>query len=84
MTVERAKSMSDDTWVTLRGTIVERISNDQYLFKDATGNVNVEIDHKRWNGVTVTPNDTVEIQGKVDKDWNSVEIDVKQINKVNQ
>ena len=27
--------------------------------------------------------DTVEIQGDVDKDWNSVEIDVKQIRKVN-
>ncbi|MGX2014543.1 TIGR00156 family protein, partial [Enterobacter asburiae] len=25
---------------------------------------------------------TVEIQGEVDKDWNSVEIDVKQITKV--
>ena len=33
--------------------------------------------------VTVTPKDTVEIQGEVDKDWNSVEIDVKQIRKVN-
>ena len=27
--------------------------------------------------------ETVEIQGEVDKDWNSVEIDVKQIRKVN-
>ncbi|MDT1872065.1 TIGR00156 family protein, partial [Acinetobacter baumannii] len=25
---------------------------------------------------------TVEIQGEVDKDWNSVEIDVKQIRKI--
>lgn len=83
-TVESAKSLRDDTWVTLRGNIVERISDDLYLFKDATGTINVDIDHKRWNGVTVTPQDTVEIQGEVDKDWNSVEIDVKQINKVGQ
>lgn len=81
-TVESAKSMRDDAWVTLRGNIVERISDDLYLFKDATGTVNVDIDHKRWNGVTVTPQDLVEIQGEVDKDWNSVEIDVKQITKV--
>lgn len=81
-TVESAKSMRDDAWVTLRGYIVERISDDLYLFKDATGTVNVDIDHKRWNGVTVTPQDLVEIQGEVDKDWNSVEIDVKQITKV--
>ncbi|MBJ9244967.1 YgiW/YdeI family stress tolerance OB fold protein [Citrobacter koseri] len=81
-TVESAKSMRDDAWVTLRGNIVERISDDLYLFKDATGTVNVDIDYKRWNGVTVTPQDLVEIQGEVDKDWNSVEIDVKQITKV--
>lgn len=81
-TVESAKSMRDDTWVTLRGNIVERISDDLYLFKDASGTVNVDIDHKRWNGLTVTPQDVVEIQGEVDKDWNSVEIDVKQITKV--
>lgn len=83
-TVESAKSMRDDTWVTLRGNIVKRLSDDLYLFKDATGTINVDIDHKRWNGVTVTPQDTVEIQGEVDKDWNSVEIDVKQISKVNK
>ncbi len=81
-TVESAKSLRDDTWVTLRGNIVERISDDLYVFKDASGTINVDIDHKRWNGVTVTPKDTVEIQGEVDKDWNSVEIDVKQIRKV--
>lgn len=83
-TVDKAKSLRDDAWVTLRGNIVERQSNDTYTFKDATGTVNVDIDHKRWNGVTVTPQDVVEIQGEVDKDWNSVEIDVKQINKVSK
>ena len=72
-TVESAKSLRDDTWVTLRGNIVERISDDLYVFKDASGTINVDM----------TPKDTVEIQGEVDKDWNSVEIDVKQIRKVN-
>ncbi|HDU4418660.1 TPA: YgiW/YdeI family stress tolerance OB fold protein [Klebsiella aerogenes] len=81
-TVANAKSLRDDTWVTLRGKIVERISDDLYKFQNASGVVNVDIDHKRWNGVTVGPQDTVEIQGEVDKDWNSVEIDVKQIRKI--
>ena len=81
-TVANAKSLRDDTWVTLRGKIVERISDDLYKFQDASGMINVDIDHKRWNGVTVGPQDTVEIQGEVDKDWNSVEIDVKQIRKI--
>lgn len=82
-TTANAKSMRDDTWVTLRGNIIERVSDDLYIFKDASGTVNVDIDHKRWNGLVVTPQDLVEINGEVDKDWNSVEIDVKQIRKVN-
>ena len=81
-TAANAKTMRDDTWVTLRGNIIERVSDDLYIFKDASGTVNVDIDHKRWNGQTITPQDVVEIQGEVDKDWNSVEIDVKQITKV--
>ncbi|WP_432699765.1 YgiW/YdeI family stress tolerance OB fold protein [Kluyvera cryocrescens] len=83
-TAANAKSMRDDTWVTLRGNIIERVSDDLYIFKDSSGTVNVDIDHKRWNGQTITPQDVVEIQGEVDKDWNSVEIDVKQIRKVSQ
>ena len=82
-TASNAKTMRDDTWVTLRGNIIERVSDDLYIFKDASGTVNVDIDHKRWNGQTITPQDVVELQGEVDKDWNSVEIDVKQIRKVN-
>lgn len=82
-TAANAKTMRDDTWVTLRGNIIERVSDDLYIFKDASGTVKVDIDHKRWNGQTITPQDVVEIQGEVDKDWNSVEIDVKQIRKVN-
>ncbi|SMG56808.1 YgiW/YdeI family stress tolerance OB fold protein [Cedecea sp. NFIX57] len=81
-TVKQAKTLSDDTWVTLTGKIEQRIGGDDYIFRDATDSINVDIDHKRWNGQVVTPQDTVEIQGKVDKDWNSIEIDVKQINKL--
>jgi uncharacterized protein (TIGR00156 family) len=81
-TAAQAKSLSDNTYVTLRGKIEQRIGGDNYIFRDASGTINVEIDHKRWNGQTITPQDTVEIQGKVDKDWNSAEIDVKQITKV--
>jgi uncharacterized protein (TIGR00156 family) len=76
--------MQDDSWVKLRGNITERLSDDRYMFRDETGTVNVEIDHKRWNGVTVTPQDKVEIQGKVDKGWNEFEIDVKQVIRLNQ
>lgn len=78
-TVEQAKSMPDDARVVLRGNIVQHLGKDNYLFKDATGTIRVEIDNDKWGGQTVTPDDTVELHGEVDKDWNSVEIDVDRV-----
>ena len=83
-TAAKVKDLKDDAWVKLRGNITERLSDDRYLFRDTTGTVNVEIDHKRWNGQTISPQDKVEIQGKVDKEWNEFEIDVKQVIKLNK
>lgn len=83
-TVKQAQDMSDDAWVTMRGNIEKRIGDEDYLFRDATGTMTVEIDHKRWQGQTVGPKDTVELQGKLDKDFNSLELDVKQIKKIGQ
>lgn len=71
--------MSDDTWVMLQGNIEQRIGDETYTFRDATGTLTVDIDRKRWNGQTVTPKDKVQLEGKVDKDWNSVEVDVKTV-----
>lgn len=79
MTVEQAKLLRDDARVVLRGYIVERISDDNYTFRDSTGSIRVDIDHDKWAGQTVKPEDLVEIRGEIDKDWNSIEIDVKSI-----
>lgn len=81
-TVKQAQDMSDDAWVTMRGNIVKRVGDEDYTFRDATGSMTVEIDDKRWDGQTVAPTDKVELQGKIDKDFNSLELDVKQIRKV--
>ena len=81
-TVDKVKSMSDDTWVMLQGNIEQRVGDDTYTFRDATGTLTVEIDRKRWNGQTITPKDKVQLEGKVDKDWSNVEVDVKNIKKL--
>lgn len=80
--VEQARGMRDDAQVILRGNIVRHLGKDKYLFKDETGTINVEIDRDKWGGLTVTPSDVVELHGEVDKDWNSVEIDVDRVVKV--
>lgn len=81
-TVDKVKSLSDDTWVMLQGNIEQRVGDDTYTFRDATGTLTVEIDKKRWNGQTITPKDKVQLEGKVDKDWSNVEVDVKNIKKL--
>ncbi|HBO22236.1 YgiW/YdeI family stress tolerance OB fold protein [Providencia sp.] len=78
-TVAKALDMSDDSWVILRGNIVKQLDNKHYEFTDGTGSITLEISPKRWNGVNVTPTDKIEIRGKIDKDWNSREVEVKQV-----
>ncbi|MCU5772384.1 YgiW/YdeI family stress tolerance OB fold protein [Erwiniaceae bacterium BAC15a-03b] len=82
VTVKQAQDLKDDSWVTLRGNIEKRIGDEDYTFRDASGTMTVEIDHKRWEGLTVSPTDKVELQGELDKDFNSVELDVKRVSKI--
>ena len=75
----QVKEMRDDANVTLRGNIVQHLGGDDYLFRDATGTVQVEIDHDKWGGRKVTPTDVVVLHGEVDKDLFSVSVDVEQV-----
>ncbi|MCM1513067.1 MAG: YgiW/YdeI family stress tolerance OB fold protein [Oxalobacter formigenes] len=81
-TVKQALSMRDDMPVTLKGYIVQSLGDEKYLFKDATGTIRVEIDHDVWQGLQVAPQDLVEIQGEVDRDWSKIKVEVSRISKV--
>lgn len=78
-TVEDAKKMRDDERVVLVGKIVRSLGGKHYVFQDSTGEIEIEIDKKRWRGQSIGAEDTVEIRGEVDKDWNKVTIDVKEL-----
>lgn len=78
-TVEKVKTSKDDMPVVLEGNIIQHLGKDKYLFRDQTGDITIEIDNDDWKGVTVTPKDSVTIYGEVDKDWNSIEIDVDSV-----
>lgn len=80
ITVEQAKQMPDDAWVTLQGNIVKQIGDEDYVFQDSTGQINVEIDQKYWRGITINPTDLVQITGEVETHrFKPVDIDVKNI-----
>ncbi|MBP3730792.1 MAG: NirD/YgiW/YdeI family stress tolerance protein [Mailhella sp.] len=79
-TVAQALAARDDTPVILTGSIMRRSPGDHehYVFRDATGEIIVDIDDKLFAGRTVTPKMTIRIFGKIDKDASEpTEIDVK-------
>lgn len=80
-TIEQAKTLKDDKPVVIEGKIIKHLGKDKYLFSDSSGEITIEIDHDDWRGVNVGPEDTITIYGEIDKDWNSIEIDVDSVKK---
>ena len=82
VTVVEARQLKDDAKVVMRGWIVERVGRESYYFEDATGRMLLDIDDDVWIGLTVTPDDEVEIYGEVDRDYRRIEVEVKRITKL--
>ena len=82
VTAEHAKTLPDDTKVTLQGQIDSHLGGKNYLFKDASGTVPIEVDSKRWQGQAVAPLDRVQIDGEVERQRDTVKIEVKQLQKL--
>lgn len=78
-TIAKAKSSWDETKVTLTGKITGSLGDEKYNFSDSTGTIIVEIDNKKWHGISVNQNSVVTLYGEVDKDWNKTIIDVDSI-----
>lgn len=79
-TVKVAKEAADDTPAVLEGSIVKRLHGEHYEFKDATGSMQVEIDHEDWpQGVDVSEKTKVRLTGEVDHERKGVEIDVDRV-----
>jgi uncharacterized protein (TIGR00156 family) len=79
ITVKTVDKMTDDEKVTLEGYIVKKASDEYYMFKDATGEIEVEIDDDVLKKVDITPGTKVRIVGEVDEDCPSTTIDVDHI-----
>ena len=79
-TVQEALTLRDNTPVVLQGNIINSLGGEKYTFKDATGEVVIEVDNEDWRGVDVTPEKKVEISGEVDKEmFEQTKIDVKSV-----
>ena len=83
-TVQQALKARDDTPVTLTGYIVSRIGNDddEFIFRDNTGEIKLDVEDQAWKGQNVGPKDKITISGQVDTNGlRKSEIDVYDIQK---
>jgi len=66
ITVNEARNLPHDSWVVLNGNIINMLPGGrQYTFRDATGDIAVDIGRKEWRGLSVGVSDKVEIYGEV-------------------
>ena len=80
ITVKQALNLHDNSRVVLKGHIVNSLGDEKYTFTDGTAEVIVEIDDEDWAGRKVTPEDTIEIFGELDKEmFEPTKIDVDSI-----
>lgn len=75
-----AKNQPAGSRVVLTGNIISRLAgaSNEYMFKDDTGEIQLEISPKLFRNLYLTPENKVRVSGKVDRDKDkSVEINVK-------
>ncbi len=91
-TVAEAKKARDDVKVVLTGNIVKQVDDDDYLFKDSTGEIEIDIDYDKIEDMDITPDTTIKIYGDVDEYdgvvgtglWSTNKIDVDRVDVVSE
>lgn len=63
----------DDRLIILEGNIIKQTGRKEFVFKDGSGELALEIPHHAWRGM-VTPNDKVRIAANVEKSWGKTEV----------
>jgi len=95
ITINEAINLPHDSWVVLNGNIVSSLftghggprpagpggghSARNYLFRDASGEILVDIGSKEWRGLSVGVSDNVEIYGEIKNSRSQIHIKVHAI-----
>ena len=67
---------TDEMDVTMRGRITKMLGQDKFIFEDETGTIVVELDDdKDWS--YIQKDQLIDIHGEIDRDANSIKVDVK-------
>jgi uncharacterized protein (TIGR00156 family) len=63
----------NDQWVALQGQVTSKVDNDEFMFKDDSGEIKLETE----GGLQLPVGETITVYGRVDRDDGKVEVDVK-------
>lgn len=67
-TVAQALAGQDHAAAQITGTIVRQLDDDEFLFRDNTGEIKIDVEDNAWQGQTVGANEKITIYGQVDKE----------------
>lgn len=76
------ENWKDDQHIILQGKIIKQIDKDDFIFRDKSGEIEVEIKPRAWKGEVITPEDEIKILAEVDKSDKNLELEVRHIIKV--
>ncbi|SBW08899.1 putative Protein YgiW [uncultured delta proteobacterium] len=82
VSVQEARQTGCEMPVVVRGNITQYAGSDQYVFEDATSSILVSIPPDRWHDQDVTPEDLVELHGRLLRSSAGVRIAVAKIIKL--
>lgn len=83
-TASDAAKAKDDTPVELTGYLVQSLGDEKYLFRDDSGDVEVEIDNALWRDIEVSSDTKVKLVGEVDDEWQGIEIEIDSMRLVSE
>jgi uncharacterized protein (TIGR00156 family) len=70
-TVVQAQNARINSYVVVTGNIVNHLREDYYTFRDATGEMRVEIEPAVWRNRQIGPTTTVRLRAEVDMALNT-------------
>ena len=88
VTVEQARGFANKTPVVVRGTLVQALGRDFFVFRDSSGDIAMRIGRKEWSafGMFVGPSENIEISGELRRDnknwWRAPEIHARFIRRI--
>ena len=82
ITVAEARELDDDAKVVLEGFIIEDLGDEMFIFRDATGDIDLEIDKHVWDKREMDPDQVVRVYGEIDLNNDSIKVEVEEIKDV--